>query len=200
MKKYLLFIGCVCAAFAAFADDNVTGVMNWSLTPSVSYNAVNSVKDLGVEAEPKGGKPRKPVTPTKPTSGNLIDTGKGTIHPGSGVVLVSDGSASFNTIQDYNILDALKLHFIDNGKEPLGGKPRKPVDPSRPTGSGGIFDHLKANLGGAVTSPAPGGNNSVTIEDVTNLIDELLNGTQSSGKSIDDVTSLIDQMLKNKTD
>lgn len=196
MKKYLLVLGCVCVAFALMADDHVVAGVSASGAPAKTSNVNPSSKQFEETPTHKGGKPRQHVDPSKPRIvNNVTDHSKPSLYDSGNVGCMSEEtSVSFSTIHTPNWSD-LKQHLLDNGSEPMGGKRRKPTDPSKPTG-GGFGNLVMGNLGGSVTSPSTNGTN-VTIDDVTTLIDQLLEGNQAAGKSIDDVTMLIDQLLIN---
>lgn len=120
-----------------------------------------------------GGKPRLPEKPR--------GDGTGIVYP------LSDGSSSYYV----NVVDAgerelfLKTaDLVEFGKEPLGGKPR---DPGRPLTIDDFWNNVRNNSSYSSSKP--------TIDDVTSLIDQLLNEGQGQEKSVNDVTTLIDRML-----
>lgn len=178
------------------ADDHVIAGVSASCAPAKTSNVNPTSRQYEERPTHKGGKPRQHVNPSKPKIVNdATDNSKPSLYDSGNVGCLSEEtSVSFSAAHTSGWKD-LKQHFLDNGAEPMGGKKRKPTDPSKPTG-GGFGDLVMSNLNGSVSSPSPNGA-SVTIDDVTTLIDQLLEGKQAEGKSIDDVTELIDRLLIN---
>ena len=197
MKKYLLILGCVCLAFAALADNNVVAGVNPSNAPGKTCNldASNSTKRYVDTPDHKGGRPHGQVNPSKPRIfDDLTNIIKSGLHDSGDVACMSEeSSVSFSAV--HTAWGALKQHILDNGLVPMGGKRRDPVDPSRPTSGSGFASLVMSTARGNV-SVGSAKETSVSINDVTTLIDQLLEGKQAS-KSIDDVTMLIDQLLTN---
>lgn len=185
MKKYLLIIACACLALSSFADDNAGVSKKEAATTS------GLVSRKVYELDPNGGKPRRPIMGVGDLENLRIKAG--TKESGSG------GTGTYSKPSHADLVDNIKQAFAELGMDPLGGKPRVPVDPRKPTSSGGFANMVKGNINVSISCPSHvGQSDHVGIDDVTSLIDKLLTN-QGNGKSIADVTRMIDRMLTGGT-
>ena len=86
---------------------------------------------------------------------------------------------------------------FDNGMQPMGGKPRKPVDPGRPQGGNNPVHEAMQGIGSG--NPLMVMSNGVPASDVNGgnmMIDQALDAVLAGDMDISDVITLVELMVE----